>query len=216
MKKTKTSKDAKLNSTIIYEGGCHPKSAKGEHYVDNEKMFGVLSGWLESVNEAEANGTKPPRIPEYLGECILKIASRVANHPSFNRYTFKDEMISKAVENCVVKIRKFDPKKSSNPFAYFTQTCVFIFIGMISSEAKYRYHKYKMIAERLSTGELFDCPEQMSEAAEHILDNQELQQDYLESFIKDYEARAAAKKLAAKTPVVELFDVPPEAGGEVA
>lgn len=85
------------------------------------------------------------RIPEDIAEIILKIATNLAKSPKFNGYTYKDEMISDAVLNCIEKIHNFSPRKSTNPFAYFTQIIYFAFLRRIKGENKHSYIKNKMM-----------------------------------------------------------------------
>ena len=92
---------------------------------------------------AEQNGNEYPKIPDYVGECLLLIATNLSNKPNFIGYSFKEEMISDGIENCVLYIRNFDPSKSKNPFAYFTQIISFAFIRRIAKEKKQMYIKYK-------------------------------------------------------------------------
>jgi hypothetical protein len=88
-----------------------------------------------------------PQTPEYdfIGECILKIANHLAFKPNFYNYTFKEEMIGDAVENAIQYLENFDPKKSKNPFAYFTQIMMFAFFRRITKEEKHAYIKQKSL-----------------------------------------------------------------------
>ena len=95
--------------------------AKSEHYVDNKRLYAEMQDYLNAVKEAEESGDDKPRIPEYIGECLLKISTRLSTKPNFINYTYRDEMISDGIENCVNYIGNFNPEKSTNPFAYFTQ-----------------------------------------------------------------------------------------------
>lgn len=120
------------------------------HYVDNKKLFAELVKFKAKV--ARQTRTKPV-IPEYIGECLLKIATRLSNKPNFANYSFKDDMISDAIENCLLYMHNFDPKKSQNPFAYFTQIIHFAFIRRIEREKKYVYTKYKYALHQAHQGE---------------------------------------------------------------
>ena len=77
--------------------------------------------YKREFDEAKSKNELPPMISEYLGECFMKIAQRLSFRPNFINYAFKDDMISDGIENCVQYIKNFNPEKSSNPFAYFTQ-----------------------------------------------------------------------------------------------
>ncbi len=125
-----------------------------KHYVDNKKLFTVMVKYKEAHNKHKAAQKKSkrtlrvPQIPEYLGECLLMIASRLANKPNFANYTFREDMISDAIENCILYMHNFDPKKSQNPFAYFTQIIHYAFIRRIEREKKHSYTKYKYAIHR--------------------------------------------------------------------
>lgn len=202
-----TLQTTKLKSTIIHEGNGKKKSPKTAHYVDNEKFYRVLVGWIRDCTEAEANGINTPRIPEYIGECVLKICEKLSTHPSFVRNYNREEMVLGAIENCLVKLRKFNPEKTANPFAYFTQIAYFHFIGFITEFEKEKYRRYTHILERMSSGEVAESPDYQSEISEHIFDNIELQVDHLQAFVDDYERRQAKKKEKQGEPTMsDLFD----------
>jgi len=117
-------------------------SEKKKHYVDNKKLLEAMVHYKNSVNESKNLGSEPPRVPPYVGECIMKISTHLAFRPNFSNYTFRDEMISDGIENCLQYINNFDPKKSENPFAYFTQIIYYAFIRRIQKEKKYLYTKH--------------------------------------------------------------------------
>ena len=108
-----------------------------------------------------------PRIPNYLGDCFLKIATHLSYKPNFVNYMFKDDMICDGIENCVQYINNFNPEKSSNPFAYFTQIVHYAFLRRIQKEKKQLEIKEKIIEKTgfenvfVSDGEL--TIDQMSE-----------------------------------------------------
>ena len=121
-----------------------PKKA---HYVDNKQLYAVMVEYKKAVNESEESGDIKPQIPNYVGRCLLQIANRLATKPNFANYTFKDDMISDGIENCVSYIHNFDPEKSNNPFAYFTQIIYYAFIRRIQKEKKQITIKQRMIQE---------------------------------------------------------------------
>jgi len=118
---------------------------KKEHYVDNKQLYSVMSEYKKELHENEQSGVdEKPRITEYLGECFLRIARGLAQRPNFINYTYKDEMISDGVENCIQYCHNFDPEKSKNPFSYFTQIIYFAFLRRIEREKKQSYIKHKL------------------------------------------------------------------------
>ena len=121
---------------------------KSVHYVDNAKFLEAMKEWKEKCKDAEEAGDDPPRITDYIGECFLKIANGLSYRPNFINYTYKQEMISDGIENCLQYIHNFDPEKSKNPFTYFTQIIYYAFIRRIQKEKKQSHIKNKMIEKR--------------------------------------------------------------------
>jgi hypothetical protein len=117
------------------------------NYINNADFLAAIKLYKQSVKEAEENGLPKPQIPRYLGECILKIATHLSYKPNFINYTYKDDMILDGIENCINYFDNFDPNKSSNPFAYFTQIIFYAFLRRISKEKKHSYIKNKLIQE---------------------------------------------------------------------
>jgi hypothetical protein len=114
-----------------------------EHYVKNADFLSALIDHKKACDVAKEDGLTQPRIPNYIGECFLKIAEHLSRKPNFAMYTFRDEMISDGVENCIMYFRNFDPEKSKNPFSYFTQIIYYAFLRRIIKEKKQLYVKYK-------------------------------------------------------------------------
>lgn len=106
------------------------------HYVNNKDFLIALNEYLAELAVAKQQGTEKPQVSEYIGTCLVKIATELAGKSNFVNYTFKDEMISDAIENCFVYLDRFDPEKSSNPFAYFTQISYYAFVRRIQKEKK--------------------------------------------------------------------------------
>jgi len=113
------------------------------HYVDNAKFLEAMIEYKKEYNEAKKNDKELPMISEYLGSVFLKIAQRLSFRPNFINYAFKNDMISDGIENCLHYIHNFNPDKSNNPFAYFTQIIYYAFIRRIQKEKKQLYIKYK-------------------------------------------------------------------------
>ena len=118
---------------------------KTENYVNNKEFLEALLIFKKSVNEAKENNSARPKIPNYIGECFLKIATHLSYKPNFVNYPFREDMISDGIENCVQYIDNFDPEKSKNPFAYFTQIIWFAFLRRISKEKKQLDIKNKLL-----------------------------------------------------------------------
>ena len=116
------------------------------HYVDNKKFLQAMVDWRSKVQKAEDNKRKKPVVTNYIGECFLKIANHLSYRPNFINYTYRDDMISDGIENCLQYMNNFNSEKSSNPFAYFTQIIYYAFIRRIQKEKKQQDVKAKLIS----------------------------------------------------------------------
>ena len=118
---------------------------KKVHYVDNKKFLAAIVERKQLLKEAEESDLSKPQVSNYLGECILKIANHLSYRPNFINYTYRDEMISDGIENSLQYIDNFDPEKSKNPFAYFTQIIYFAFVRRITKEKKQQKIKDRIL-----------------------------------------------------------------------
>lgn len=118
---------------------------ENKYYVDNKKFYEAMKDYIEKYKEAEKNGTELPRPSNYIGSCIVLIANKLSLLRNFINYSFRDEMISDAIENCMLYLHKFNPDKYTNPFAYFTQISYYAFIRRIQKEQKQQYIKHKTL-----------------------------------------------------------------------
>lgn len=146
--KTKKKSNVTVNEDETYEEalkryGLSP--SKNGHYVDKAELYAHMVEYCEAREKAKAEGAEPPRIDDYVAECIVKIATHLSYLPNFNGYTYRQDFVSDAIENCLSYIDNFDPKKSSNPFAYFTQICWYAFIRRIMKEKRQSIIKGKLI-----------------------------------------------------------------------
>ena len=121
------------------------KPKQKPHYVDNKKFLIAMTEYRELRIKAEEEGKKRPQVTNYIGECYLKIANHLSYRPNFINYTYRDDMISDGIENCLQYMDNFDPEKSKNPFAYFTQIIYYAFIRRIQKEKKQMLVKSKLI-----------------------------------------------------------------------
>ena len=126
---------------------------KSEHYVDNKVFLQAMIEYKDKCEKAEKRKRKKPPVTNYIGECFLKIANHLSYRPNFINYTFRDDMISDGIENCLQYLDNFNPKKSNNPFAYFTQIIYYAFIRRIAVEKK-QTHVKNMMIEKKSTKDL--------------------------------------------------------------
>ena len=120
------------------------------HYVNNKLFSQSVVDYVTSVNEARDKSEDEPIITEYIGTCFLKIAEGLSHKPNFVGYTYREEMVMDAVENCIKAIMNYDVKKATrtglpNAFAYFTQITYYAFLRRIAKEKKQQEIKEKYI-----------------------------------------------------------------------
>jgi DNA-directed RNA polymerase specialized sigma24 family protein len=161
------------------------------NYINNPEFLECIVEYKNKCKDAEESGDDQPPIPNYIGECIYKIATRLATKPNFSGYTYKDEMISDGLENAIQALGNFDPEKSSNPFAYFTQIIWYAFLRRIEKEKKQLYIKHKVVENSVihGTATSKDSPDVEGDA-EYI----DLNNDYMTDFVRTYEAKMDEKK----------------------
>lgn len=137
----------KKKITDIEDTPVLKKSAQdtSHHYINNKEFLVAVSAHRDQVLAAKAADEVPPPCPEYIGECFIKIANRLAFKSNFINYSFREDMILDAIENCLIYMDNFDPAKSSNPFAYFTQIAYYAFLRRIQKEKRQLQTKYKYI-----------------------------------------------------------------------
>lgn len=128
---------------------------KREHYVNNKEFLEALIEYRTQVDKAKAVGKETPPVTRYLGECFLKIAQHLSYRPNFINYTYKHDMISDGIENCLMYLHNFNPEKSKNPFAYFTQIIYYAFLRRIQKEKKQTELKQKLIQNMVVDDSLF-------------------------------------------------------------
>jgi hypothetical protein len=176
-----------------------------KHYVDNKKLLEAITEYRKKTTEYKANkvGDKPP-IPNYIGECMLLIAQRLSYKPNFINYSYREEMISDGIENCVSYIDNFDPEKSNNPFAYFTQIIYFAFLRRIQKEKKQLYIKHKSLENSLIMNTLMEQNEfDESEFTPTYID---MDNENMNEFIVAFEDNLDKKKIKRKKGLEKFID----------
>jgi|TARA_B110000037_G_C17106180_1_gene499915 hypothetical protein len=170
------------------------KPQKRNHYVDNKELLAAMIVYRDSVIVSKSTDQERPRVPNYIGECIMKIAQHLSYKPNFINYTYKEEMISDGIENCLLYIDNFNPEKSSNPFAYFTQIIYYAFIRRIQKEKKQTYVKYKSLENQELIDEIMQGPN-----GTPVKNNfMEFIQSNMDDFLSDFEENQRKKKEKAK------------------
>lgn len=180
------------------------------HYVDNKQLYACIVEYRQKVLEAKEKGTARPQIPNYVGECILMIANRLSTKPNFINYSYREEMISDGVENCICYIDNFDPLKSTNPFAYFTQIIYYAFLRRILKEKKQLYIKHKSLENSMFLNELIA----QNEFDEHDVTPAyvDLDNENMFDFIKNFEDNLLTRKKKRKKGIENFLDEDVEVG----
>ena len=167
--------------------------AKPAHYVDNKKFLEALIKYRKQVLDAQAKGLEKPIVSRYLGECFIKIATHLSYKANFINYTFKDDMISDGIENCLTAVEKFDPARSSNPFAYYTQIIYFAFVRRIQKEKKQQATKYKLL-ENIDIDQIVAQSEDNEEIVNHLMEMVRKQSDQIDPDRKIIKGKPGRKK----------------------
>jgi hypothetical protein len=171
---------------------------KSEHYVDNKEFLLHMIDYKNAAKEAEAAGKPKPRIPDEIGKAFMQIAVHLSYKANFINYGFREDMISDGIENCIQYIHNFDPDKSRNPFAYFTQIIYYAFLRRIQKEKKSLYVKYKSLENSQIMDDLMvnksggDYSRVSSTGFAKLYDN-------MSEFIGTFEDSLQKKKAAKKT-----------------
>lgn len=171
---------------------------KNPHYVNNKEFYEAIKAYKLSVEESEASGKPKPKITKYLGECLLKIATRYSYKPNFINYTYREDMVLDAVENCILYFEKFDPNKTNNPFAYYTQIIHYAFLRRIAKEKKQSSIKAKMLTSM--TVDVF-----ATQSHDEDGDFQNAYVEFLKINIDHENDQPKLKKEKVKVPGLELF-----------
>jgi hypothetical protein len=170
------------------------------HYISNKDFLTEMIKYRQAITKSKRLGEKKPQIPRYVAECFMKIAENLSHKPNFLSYTFRDEMVADAIENCVMYVDNFDPGKSSNPFAYFTQITYYAFLRRIQKEKKQLYVKYKATE---SAGILDEF--ELNQNEDGTFRQFELYENISE-FIENYEVAKKNKKIAKKVSLEKFVE----------
>lgn len=133
------------------------------HYVNNKAFSQAVVDYVNSVNTAKDQGQEGPNITEYIGECFLKITEGLSHKSNFSGYTYREEMVMDAVENCIRAIMNYNVEKATrsglpNAFGYFTQISYFAFLRRIAKEKKQqdikvRYREHAGVFDVMVSGD---------------------------------------------------------------
>lgn len=166
------------------------------HYVDNKRLYTEMIKYIREYNEAKEQGREPPRASNYIGEAIWLIANRLSTNRNFIGYTYREEMIGDAIENCLRYLHNFNPDKSTNPFAYFTQIMYYAFLRRIEKEKKQSYIKYKTMENSITMNTMVElAPDDQTHFNAVMLT---MDMDKLAAMSEKYDAKQTQKKSRKK------------------
>jgi len=122
------------------------------HYVNNKEFSQAVVDYVRELNEAQSKEEKLPVVPNYIASCFLKIAEGLSHKSNFIRYTYREEMVMDAVENCLRAIENYNVEAATrtgnpNAFAYFTQISWYAFLRRIAKEKKQQDVKLKYLSQ---------------------------------------------------------------------
>jgi hypothetical protein len=183
--------------------GVNLTEKRSEHYVDNKAFLVHMIEYKNMATKAKDAGEEKPRIPDEIGKIFMKIAVHLSYKSNFINYGFREDMISDGVENCIQYIHNFDPAKSRNPFAYFTQIIYYAFLRRIQKEKKSLYVKYKslensQIMDDIMINKSGDYSRVSSTGFAKLYDNMS---DFIATYEDAIQKKKEAKKPLKKKPV---------------
>ena len=125
---------------------------KSIHYVNNADFSTAVVSYVEKVEKARKEETDIPKVPDYIAQCFLRIAEGLSHKANFIRYTYREEMVMDAVENCLKAIGNYNLEAATrtgkpNAFAYFTQITWYAFLRRITKEKKQQEIKLKYLTK---------------------------------------------------------------------
>lgn len=127
--------DGKTYADYLRDMGVDIDNPEG-HYVNNAELYEHMVAYCEARDKALAEGKEKPPVDNFIGEAIMKIATHLSFRPNFIGYSYRQDMIGDAIDNCLTYIDSFDPKKSKNPFSYLTQVCWCAFVRRLKIERR--------------------------------------------------------------------------------
>ena len=183
-------------STIIKTNSDKPDADISRHYVSKEDFYQALIARSKLVQEAEDADEPKPQANDFIGTCVIDICTNLAKKHQFSGYHFKDEMIADAIYHCIRYIDSFNVEKSDNPFSYFTQAAYYQFIKRIQQEKEQLYIRCKATQSSAMMSETAEADSAGNDKPANILGDMDT--DFMDTYITEYEAKDKAKKLKAK------------------
>ena len=183
------------------------KRSKNVHYVNNQEFSAAVVDYVGTVKEAKDNDKTIPVVTDYVATCFLRIAENLSHKSNFIRYTYREEMVMDAVENCLKAVENYDINASTrtgkpNAFAYFTQIIWFAFLRRITKEKKQQEIKEKYLSQ--SGVEVFLQAEQgdmSTQVVTHFVDTLKDRIDKVRTHDQDLKEFAQKQKIRKKRAV---------------
>lgn len=169
--------------------------ARTKNYINNKTLYASMIQHRNLLENAVKNNKPKPQLSNYIGQSILLICNNLAKKPNFSGYTYKQEMISDGIIDCIAAADNFNPEKTNNPFAYFTQIAWNAFIRRIHKEKKQTYIKHKNFENSFLMNDLWSDSENM-----HLKTN-----EFSDEIIKSYESKLTKPKKNSKLVGIEKF-----------
>lgn len=179
------------------------KPPSKKHYVNNKALYEEMVKYKAAIRKAEAEGKNKPRVPDYIGVCLMKICERLSHRPNFINYSYRDDMIADGIENCISAVDNFDTEKYDNPFAFFTMIAWNAFIRRIDKEKKQAYIKHKNFQNSGIMDELWD-QQYMEGGAGHSI--QMKHNEYSDEIIKNFENRLTKNSKKGKVGLEKFVE----------
>lgn len=148
--------------------------------------------YKNSVEEALKEEKPPPKVSDYIGQSILLICNNLAKKPNFSGYSYKQDMISDGIMDCIAAVDNFDPDRTNNPFAYFTQIAWNAFLRRMQKEKKQAYVKHKNFENSVLLDDLW---QHSSVQLKH--------NEYSDEMVKNFENRLNKNKTPTKLSLIE-------------
>jgi DNA-directed RNA polymerase specialized sigma24 family protein len=179
------------------------KPPSKNHYVNNKDLYQAMKKYKEAVRKSEAEGTTKPRVPDYVGVCLMQICNRLSHRPNFINYSYREDMIADGIENCIAAVDNFDPDRYENPFAFFTMIAWNAFIRRIDKEKKQAYIKHKNYENSGIMDELWD-QNYMEGGSTYAM--QAKHNEYSEDLIRNFENKLTKNTKKSKIGVEKFAE----------
>jgi hypothetical protein len=174
-----------------------------KNYVNNAKLYEEMVKYRELRVQAEQQNLPKPQVSNYVGECILLIANRLSLKPNFVNYSYREEMICDGIENCLMYLDNFNPDKTSNPFAYFTQIIYYAFIRRIQKEKKQQYIKHKALENSIVFNELSEAHD--FDDMDSFVSTLNIDNDTRTEFVNNFENNLSKKRKKPKKGIEKFI-----------